>query len=81
MLKADTKLNNFLTNLNDRKNVWWQLVERKRKNSYVFSTNIQSQYFYEYFRYDNYQSEYSRYKNDRDESSRYSSYAEWFRYD
>jgi hypothetical protein len=42
MSKANTKLNSFLTNLDDRKNVWWQLVERKRENSYELSMNLQN---------------------------------------
>jgi hypothetical protein len=71
MSKANTKLNSFFTNLDDRKNVWWQLVERKRENSYESSTNTQNQYFYEYIRYDNYQFEYQRYKNDRIDSLKY----------
>jgi hypothetical protein len=82
MLKIDIKLNSFLTNLNDKKNVWWQLTERKRsENSYESSTNAQSQYSYEYFRYVNYQFEYQKFRNDRDESSRYSQYIESQRYD
>ncbi len=90
MFKANTKLNSFLIDLDDRKNVWWQLADRKRssENSYDFFINNQEQYFYEYFKYDNdqskyvsYQSEYQRFKTDRDESSRYSSYAESQRYD
>jgi hypothetical protein len=43
MSKANTKLNSFFTNLDDRKNVWWQLVERKRENTYESSTNTQNQ--------------------------------------
>jgi hypothetical protein len=80
MSKANTKLNNFLTDLDDRKNVWWQLVERKRENSYESSTNIQNQYSYEYIRYDSYQFEYQRYKNDRISSLKYQ-YSESQRYD
>jgi hypothetical protein len=76
MSKANTKLNSFLTNLDDRKNVWWQLVERKRENSYEFSMNSQSQYLYKYFKYDNYQSVYQKFRNDRNELSRYSQYNE-----
>jgi hypothetical protein len=90
MLKAEIKLNSFLTKLNDRKNLWWQLVDRKRSSEafYDFFINNQEQYFNEYSKYDNdqlryvnYQSEYQRFRNDRDESSRYSSYAESQRYD
>jgi hypothetical protein len=82
MSKVDIKLNSFLTELNDKKNVWWQLTERKRsENTYETSINNQSQYFYEYIRYSIYQFEYQKFKNDRDESSRYSSYAESQRYD
>jgi hypothetical protein len=82
MSKANTKLNNFLTELDDKKNVWWQLAERKRsENSYESSTNTQNQYSYEYFRYDSYQFEYQRYRNDRIDSSRYSAYSESQRYD
>jgi hypothetical protein len=73
MLKADTKLDSFLTDLNDRKNVWWQLADRKRssENSYDFFTNNQDQYFYEY----------SRFRNNRSEASRFSQYTEPQRYD
>jgi hypothetical protein len=81
MSKVDIKLNNFLIELNDKKNVWWQLAERKRENSYEFSINIQNQNFYEYFRYATYQFEYQRFRNDRDESSRYLQYIESQRYD
>jgi hypothetical protein len=83
MLKKNTKLDIFLTNLDDRKNVWWQLAERKRENSFESSMNAQSQYFYEYFRYDNYQLEYQRFRNDRQrlKSSRFSHYTESQRYD
>jgi hypothetical protein len=83
MSKFDIKLNNFLTELNDKKNVWWQLAERKRsdENSYEFSINIQNQNSYEYFRYATYQFEYQRFRNDRDESSRYLQYIESQRYD
>jgi hypothetical protein len=82
MFKVDIKLNSFLTKLNDKKNVWWQLIERKRsENSYESSTSAQSQYSYEYFRYVNYQFEYQKFKNDRVESSRYSQYIESQRYD
>jgi hypothetical protein len=81
MSKVDTKLNNFLTNLDHHKNVWWQLVERKRENSYVSSTNTQNQYLYEYIKYDNYQFEYQRYKNEWIDLSRYSAYNESQRYD
>jgi hypothetical protein len=43
MFKVDIKLNSFLTKLNDKKNVWWQLVDRKRdsENSYDFFINNQ----------------------------------------
>jgi hypothetical protein len=79
MLKAEIKLDSFLTKLNDRKNVWWQLTDRKRNSEafYDFFISNQEQYFYKYSKYDNdqsryvsYQSEYQRFKNDRDESSR-----------
>jgi hypothetical protein len=44
MFKVDIKLNNFLIELNDKKNVWWQLIERKRsdENSYESLTSTQS---------------------------------------
>jgi hypothetical protein len=82
MFKVDFKLNSFLTNLNDKKNVWWQLIKRKRsENSFEFSTNAQSQYFYNYFRYVNHQFEYQKFRNNRDELSRYSQYVESQIYD
>jgi hypothetical protein len=89
MFKTNIKLNNFLMKLNDRKNVWWQLAERKRsENAYDFSINNQNQNSYEYFRYDNsqakhnnYQSDYQKFKTDRDDSSKYQQYNESQRYD
>ncbi len=90
MLKTDIKLNNFLTKLNDRKNVWWQLADRKRSSEtfYDFFTNNPEQYFYEYSKYDNnqskyvnYQSEYQRFRNDWSKASRFSQYIESQRYD
>jgi hypothetical protein len=88
MSKADIKLNSFFTNLDNHKNVWWQLIERKRsENAYYFSINNQNQNSYEYFRYDNnqaeyssYQSDYQKFRTDRDDSSRYQQYNKSQRY-
>jgi hypothetical protein len=89
MFKVDIKLNNFLTELNDKKNVWWQLVDRKRSSAtlYDFFINNSEQYFYEYSKNDNdqskyvsYQSEYQRFKNDRSKASRFSHYFKSQRY-
>jgi hypothetical protein len=81
MFKSDTKLDNFLTNLNDCKNVWWQLIERKRSDENEFSNQLQN--FYDYFKYVDYQFAYQRFRNDwqRSRSSRFAQYIESQRYD
>jgi hypothetical protein len=81
MFKTDTKLDSFFTNLNDHKNVWWQLIERKRSDENEFSSQFQN--IYDYLRYVNYQSTYQRFRNDRSKSKsfRFSQYIESQRYD
>jgi hypothetical protein len=74
MSKIDIKLNSFLINLDDRKNVWWQLIDRKRSSENFYELSINNQSFYEYFRYDNIQSEYQKFRTDRSDSSRFSQY-------
>jgi hypothetical protein len=76
MSKADTKLNNFLTDLDDKKNVWWQLIDRKRidENSYENTHEYFAAYSTQYF------TNYSRFRNDRTRSFRFTS-SESSRYD
>ncbi len=81
MSKIDIKLNSFLTDLDDRKNVWWQLADRKRSDENFYEFSINNQSFYEYLKYDNIQSEYQKFKTDRSDSSRFSQYDESQRYD
>lgn len=46
MSKIDTKLDSFFIELNDMKNVWWQLTDRKRR-SFFEQTIYQNTQFYD----------------------------------
>jgi hypothetical protein len=81
MSKIDIKLNSFLIDLDDKKNVWWQLIDRKRNDENFYELSINNQSFYEYFKYDNIQFEYQKFRTDRSDSSRFSQYNESQRYD